>query len=171
MNDWFRQLTLLNKIYKKNEKFSDTSSNFDFKMLNFYDKCRRARLFEHVYLQNVSIMLSNEALDYFYSNLQFCYSFHKFCVNIKHYFENLNDIVSISLDDKRFWSQISSQAIQFCLYSNVFEKCASRWALFKKIWILHLSIRFSYERILLESAKIISHWLTSWITHQSTSLI
>jgi hypothetical protein len=33
-------------------------------------------------------MLSDEALDYFYSNLQFCYSFHEFCVNIKHYFEN-----------------------------------------------------------------------------------
>ncbi len=86
--DFFRQLPLLNKIYKKNEKFSDTSSNFDFKVLKFYDKCRRARLSEHAYLQSVSIMLSNEALDYFYSNLQFCYSFHDFCVNIKHYFEN-----------------------------------------------------------------------------------
>ncbi len=87
-NDWFRQLTLLNKIYKKDEKFNDTNSNFDFKVLKFYDKCRRARLFEHAYLQNVLIMLSNKALDYFYSNLQFCYSFHDFCVNIKHYFEN-----------------------------------------------------------------------------------
>jgi hypothetical protein len=57
-------------------------------MLKFYDKCRRARLFEHAYLQNASIMLSNEALDYYYSNLQFCYSFHEFCVNIKHYFES-----------------------------------------------------------------------------------
>jgi hypothetical protein len=32
-------------------------------------------------------MLSDETLDYFYSNLQFCYSFHEFCVSIKHYFE------------------------------------------------------------------------------------
>jgi hypothetical protein len=87
-DDYSRQLTLLNKIYKKDEKFSDTDSNFDFKVLKFYDKCRRAELFEHAYLQSVSIMLSNEALDYFYSNLQFCYSFHEFCVNIKHYFEN-----------------------------------------------------------------------------------
>ncbi len=88
IDDYSRQLILLNKIYKKNEKFSDTSSNFDFKMLKFYDKCRRAKLPEHAYLQSVSIMLSNEALDYFYSNLQFCYSFHDFCVNIKHYVEN-----------------------------------------------------------------------------------
>ncbi len=87
-NDWFRQLTLLNKIYKKNEKFSDTNSNFDFKVLKLYEKCRRAKLLENVYLQNVSIMFSSETLDYFYSNLQFCYSFHDFCVNIKHYFEN-----------------------------------------------------------------------------------
>jgi hypothetical protein len=81
-------LTLLNKIYKKNEKFSDTNSNFDFKVLKLYEKCRRAKLLENVYLQNVSIMFSSETLDYFYSNLQFCYSFHDFCVNIKHYFEN-----------------------------------------------------------------------------------
>ncbi len=87
-NDWFRQLTLLNKIYKKNEKFSDTNSNFDFKVLKFYDKCRRAKLPEHAYLQSVSIMFTNETLDYYYANLQFCYSFHKFCVNIKHYFED-----------------------------------------------------------------------------------
>jgi hypothetical protein len=86
--DFSRQLALLNKIYKKNEKFSDTSSNFDFKVLKFYDKCRRARLPEHAYLQSASIMLSDEALDYFYSNLQSCYSFHEFCVNIKHYFED-----------------------------------------------------------------------------------
>ncbi len=87
-DDFSRQLTLLNKICKENEKLSDTNSNFDFKMLKFYDKCRRARLPEHAYLQSVSIMLTSETLDYYYSNLQFCcYSFHEFCVNIKHYFE------------------------------------------------------------------------------------
>jgi hypothetical protein len=36
---------------------------------------------------------------------------------------------------------------------------------------LRCAIRFSYERTSLESAEIISHWSTSWITHQSTSLI
>jgi hypothetical protein len=111
-DDFFKQLTLLNKIYKENEKFNDTSSNFDFKVLKFYDKCRRARLFEHAYLQSVSIMLTSETLDYYYSNLQFCcYSFHEFCVNIKHYFEesewyrvnltrwqiiNISDVVAVN---------------------------------------------------------------------------
>jgi hypothetical protein len=66
---------------------------------------------------------------------------------------------------------MSSQAIQLCLYSNVFEKCTSKWTLFRKIWILHLTIRFSYERISFESAEVISHWSTNWITHQSTFLI
>jgi hypothetical protein len=111
LNDWSRQLTLLNKIYKKNEKFNDTNSNFDFKILKFYDKCRSARLFEHSYLQSVLIMLTNETLDYYYSNLQFCYSFHEFRVNIEHYFEssecyranltrwqiiNISDVVAIN---------------------------------------------------------------------------
>ncbi len=56
--------------------------------MKFYDKCRRARLFEHMYLQNVLIMLSSKAFNDFYSNLQFCYSFHEFRVSIKHSFEN-----------------------------------------------------------------------------------
>ncbi len=86
-DDYSRQLTLLNKIYKEKDKFSETESNFDFKIMKFYDKCKRAKLFEHAYLQSVLIMLSNEALYYLYSNLLFCYSFLDFCVNIKHYFE------------------------------------------------------------------------------------
>ncbi len=112
-DDYSRQLTLLNKIYKEKDKFSETESNFDFKIMKFYDKCKRAKLFEHAYLQSVLIMLSNEALNYFYSNLQFCYSFHDFCVNIKHYFEksewyrinltrwqiiNISEIVAVNLN-------------------------------------------------------------------------
>ncbi len=57
-NDFFRQLALLNKIYKEKNKFSDTDSNFDIKAAIFYDKCRRARLLKHAYIQNASIMLS-----------------------------------------------------------------------------------------------------------------
>ncbi len=43
-NDFFRQLALLNKIYKEKNKFSDIDSNFDMKVMIFYDKYRRARL-------------------------------------------------------------------------------------------------------------------------------
>ncbi len=126
-NDHYsRQLTLLNKIYKKDEKFSDTNSNFDYKVLRFYDKCRRAELLEHAYLQSVSIMLSSEALDYFYSNLQFCYSFHEFCVNIKHYFEssewyriNLTRWQTISIAD--VVASNSTLSLSECLRKLCFE--------------------------------------------------
>ncbi len=67
-NDFFKQLALLNKIYKEKNKFSDIDSNFDMKATIFYDKCRRARLFEHAYIQNASIMLSGQTLIHYYLN-------------------------------------------------------------------------------------------------------
>jgi hypothetical protein len=113
----------------------------------------------------------SRSFDYYSSNLQFCYSFHEFCVNIKHYLEysewyrvnltrwqiiNISDVVAVN----------STLSLFECL-----RKYTSRWTLFKKIWILHLTIRFSYERTLFESAEITLHWSTNWITHQLTSLI
>jgi hypothetical protein len=67
-NDFFRQLALLNKIYKEENKFSDTDSNFDMKVMTFYDKCRRARLPSQAYIQDASIMLSSQALSHYYIN-------------------------------------------------------------------------------------------------------
>ncbi len=67
-DDFFRQLALLNKIYKEKNKFSDIDSDFDMKVMIFYDKCRRARLFSQTYIQDVSIMLSSQALSHYYIN-------------------------------------------------------------------------------------------------------
>ncbi len=67
-NDFFRQLALLNKIYKEKDKFSDTDSNFDMKVMTFYDKCRRAELPSQAYIQGASIMLSGQALSHYYIN-------------------------------------------------------------------------------------------------------
>ncbi len=87
--DFCRQLTLLNKIYKKKDKFSDTNNNFDYKVMIFYDKCRRANLSSHAYSQNALIMLSGQTLIHYYSNqLQMSYNFFDFCINIKLAFEN-----------------------------------------------------------------------------------
>ncbi len=87
-DDFFRQLTLLNKIYKKKDKFSDTDNNFDYKVMIFYDKCRRVELSSHAYIQSVSVMLSSQALYYYYSNqLQLSHDFFDFCISIKNAFE------------------------------------------------------------------------------------
>jgi hypothetical protein len=87
-DDLFRQLILLNKIYKKKDKFSDTDSNFDYKVMIFYDKCKRADLSSHAYIQDVSIMLTNQALIHYYSNqLQLNHDFFDFCISIKNAFE------------------------------------------------------------------------------------
>jgi hypothetical protein len=87
-DDFFRQLALLNKIYKKKDKFSDTDSNFDYKVMMFYDKCRRASLPPHAYIQGALVMLSDQALIHYYSNqLQLSNDFFDFCISIKNVFE------------------------------------------------------------------------------------
>ncbi len=87
-DDFSRQLALLNKIYRKKDKFSDTNSNFDYKIMIFYDKCRRANLSSHAYSQGASIMLSDQALIHYYSNqLQMNHDFFDFCISIKNAFE------------------------------------------------------------------------------------
>jgi hypothetical protein len=87
-DDFFRQLTLFNKIYKKKDKFNDTNNNFNYKVMIFYNKYKRARLSSHTYIHDVSIMLSNQTFIYYYSNqLQMSCNFFDFCINIKLAFE------------------------------------------------------------------------------------
>jgi hypothetical protein len=56
----------------------------------FYDKCRRAGLSPHAYIQGASVMLSDQALIHYYSNqLQLGNDFFDFCISIKNAFEGL----------------------------------------------------------------------------------
>ncbi len=134
-NDFFRQLALLNKIYKKKDKFSDTDSNFDYKVMIFYDKCKRASLFSHAYIQDVLIMLSSQALIHYYSNqLQLSNDFFDFCINIKNAFEEFEwqrrnlikwQIISISNVVAVNQSQnlsLSECFQKMCLEMNVIQK-------------------------------------------------
>ncbi len=43
-NNYSKKLALLKKIYKNDDKFDIIDDNFDFKILIFYDKCKRADL-------------------------------------------------------------------------------------------------------------------------------
>jgi superfamily II DNA/RNA helicase len=56
-NNYSKKLALLKKIYKDDDKFDIIDDNFDFKILIFYDKCKRANLLRIAYDENVSIML------------------------------------------------------------------------------------------------------------------
>ena len=62
-----RQLFQLDKLYKEENKFSETSDNFDFKLTIFHDKCRLADLSSTIYIQDVESMLIDEALAEFYA--------------------------------------------------------------------------------------------------------
>ncbi len=132
-NDFFRQLALLNKIYKKKDKFSDTDSNFDYKVMIFYDKCKRASLSSHAYIQDVSIMFSNQTLIHYYSNqLQLNHDFFDFCINIKNAFEesewerrnlirrqiiSISDVVAVNHD------VFLSECLQkMCLEMNIIQR-------------------------------------------------
>lgn len=63
----FRRLFQLNKLYKKENKFSETNDNFDFKLIIFHNKCRLISLSQTAYIQDVESMLIDEAFAQFYA--------------------------------------------------------------------------------------------------------
>ncbi len=131
--DFFRQSALLNKIYKKKDKFNDTNSNFDYKVMIFYDKCKRASLSSHAYIQDALIMLSSQTLIHYYSNqLQLNHDFFDFCINTKNAFEESEwqrrnlirwQIISISDVDAINHDVSLSECLQkICLEMNIIQR-------------------------------------------------
>jgi hypothetical protein len=82
-----KKLSALNKLYKDEEKFEDTENNFDFKLTIYLDKCKFADLPEHAYGKGVSLMLTGEALTYYYANRDNFTTFNGFCTSMRLYFE------------------------------------------------------------------------------------
>jgi hypothetical protein len=83
-----KELSMLNKLYKKKKKFEDTRDNFDFKLTIYLDKCRHADLSEHVYEKEISAMLTDETLIRYYVNKTNFITFNDFCINMQTYFED-----------------------------------------------------------------------------------
>jgi hypothetical protein len=101
-----KELSALNKLYKNEEKFENTRNNFDFKLTIYLDKCKFANLSEHVYEKDVSLMLTNETLTYYYVNRNNFITFNEFCISMRLYFEdsqwqthNLDKWHNIIIDD------------------------------------------------------------------------
>jgi hypothetical protein len=155
-----KELSTLNKLYKNEEKFENTKNNFDFKLTIYLDKCKYVNLSEHAYEKNVSLMLTNETLTYYYANKDNFITFNDFCINMRLYFEN-SEWRDQNLDK---WHIITFEnVVAIDLNASLIEclrKMCSQMILFNEIWILHITIRFDYERTLLKSLKIIQHWFT-----------
>jgi hypothetical protein len=87
VQNFFKKLSQLNKIYKNDEKFKNTDDNFEFKLKIFINKCKRVELSSHAYLKEIAFMLANRALFHFYVNEYENITFDKFCVDMKRFFE------------------------------------------------------------------------------------
>ncbi len=83
-----KELSMLNKLYKKKKRFEDTENNFDFKLTIYLDKCRHADLSEHAYEKGISAMLTDETLTDYYVNRANFITFNDFCTNMRTYFES-----------------------------------------------------------------------------------
>jgi hypothetical protein len=64
-------LANLAKIYTEDSKYSGENNNFDFKLIIFYNLCRRANIpkDKDIMADAYLIMLYGLTLDYYYSNL------------------------------------------------------------------------------------------------------
>ena len=84
-----RELIQLNKCYKDAEKFTSTNDNFEFKSSIFEEKCKRVGLFFNAYMLEVSIMLIESALIFYYSHRKTVTGYTDFCTKIQNFFEDL----------------------------------------------------------------------------------
>jgi hypothetical protein len=87
-DNYAREIISLSKIYRDEDRFSDSEDNFEFKLLIFFDRCSQMNLSKHAYLKTVSIMLFDQTLTYYYSNNVTYFTFDDFCASIKAYFED-----------------------------------------------------------------------------------
>ena len=82
-----KKLVLFNRIYKNEKKFEKTNDNFDYKLLLFYDKYKRAGLFKRTYIYETLIILIEQTQSRIYKIrnmiLIFDEFFDKFFVLIK----------------------------------------------------------------------------------------
>ncbi len=87
-NNYTKRLALLKKIYKDDDKFNIIDDNFHFKILIFYDKCKRVDLSRIAYDEDVFIMFRDQILIYFYTNRVNFITFDDFFINMKNFFED-----------------------------------------------------------------------------------
>ena len=82
------ELTQLSKVYKNDDKFSDTNDNLDYKLAIFYDKCNRINFSSEMYDRAASIMLSGQAQIYYYNNRPVMATWPEFVASLRKFFEN-----------------------------------------------------------------------------------
>ncbi len=84
-----------------------------------------------------------------------------FALVCEHISRVLSDKIIISINNTVLSLTTSLRSIRTSHWLNVFVKCVHRWTLFSEIWILHITIRFDYEKTSFESVKIIQLWFSS----------
>ena len=82
-----KKLVLFDRIYKDEKKFGKTNDSFDYKLLLFYDKCKRVGLSKHAYIYEASIMLIWQIQSWFYKIRNMILIFDEFCEGMRDYFE------------------------------------------------------------------------------------
>ena len=82
-----KELALFDRIYKNKKKFGKTNDSFDYKLLLFYNKCKRVGLFKRAYIYEASIMLIEQTQSRFYKIRNMILIFDEFCEGMRDYFE------------------------------------------------------------------------------------
>ena len=82
-----KELVLFDRIYKDEKKFEKINDSFDYKLLLFYDKYKRAGLFKRAYIYETSIMLIEQTQSRFYKIRNMILTFDEFCEGMRDYFE------------------------------------------------------------------------------------
>ena len=143
-NEYLKELIMLHKIYKDEDKFGGTGDNFNFKVTIFYDKCRRVGLPPNAHIHGASIMLSGQAQTYYYANRGNTSTFDQFCTN--HSLKAPSGNVLTSPNGRLLASPISYQQTLLYRQPNAFVNSVPSLIIYKEAWIPHITALYTFAR-------------------------
>lgn len=73
-------------VYKAKDKFNDTSDNFNFKVIIFYNKFKQIGLPSNTYIYGIFIILFSQDQIYYYVNYGNIFIFDQFYTNMQLFF-------------------------------------------------------------------------------------
>ena len=81
------ELTQLDKVYRNDDKFSETKNNLEYKLSIFYDKCYLTGISKKAYHLTAGIMLSGLVQSHYFINRSTMAIWDEFIVSLKNFFE------------------------------------------------------------------------------------
>jgi hypothetical protein len=146
VQNFFKELSQLDKIYKNDEKFKNTDDNFEFKLKSSSISVNVSSYHRmHTWKKSHSCLRIERYLNFMSMSMRTSHSTNSVSI-WRNSSKNLNENDLIWRNDNSFTLTMSLSRIRICRWSNVFRNYVLIWMTFKKNWTLIITTRIICEK-------------------------